>query len=270
MKIKLSIYSIVLLLLATIFYACSTVPLTGRSQASLVNETEMQQAASLQYKDFLNDPKIKVINNTAQSRKVKEIGNKIAAAVTKYMNANNYQANIAGYQWEFNLVDSKDVNAWCMPGGKVAVYTGIMPITLNDAGLATVMGHEIAHAIAHHSSERYSQAMISQGVGALLGAAVAKSQTGTMVFQQLYGIGSQAGYLLPNSRKQESEADRLGLTFMAMAGYNPTNAVSFWERMAAQKNGQAPPEFLSTHPSDATRIRDIQKYIPEAQKFFVK
>jgi predicted Zn-dependent protease len=270
MKTKSLIYTIALLSTAVMFTACSTVPLTGRSQASLVSETEMQQAAGLQYKQFLSDPKIIVINNTTQSRKVKEIGNKIAAAVTKYMNNNNYQNNIAGYQWEFNLVDSKDVNAWCMPGGKVAVYTGILPVTLNDAGLATVMGHEIAHAIAHHSSERYSQAMISQGVGALLGAAVAKSETGTQVFQQLYGIGSQAGYLLPNSRKQESEADRLGLTFMAMAGYNPQAAVSFWERMAAQKKGQTPPEFLSTHPSDQTRIRDIEKYIPEAQKYFVK
>lgn len=186
------------------------------------------------------------------------------------MNANGYQATIANYQWEFNLVDSKDVNAWCMPGGKVAVYTGILPVTLTDAGLATVMGHEIAHAIAHHSSERYSQAMIAQGVGSLLGAAVVKSQAGAQVFQQLYGIGSQAGYLLPNSRKQESEADRLGLTFMAMAGYNPQNAVSFWERMAAQKNGQSQPEFLSTHPSDSRRIADIQKYIPEASKYYIK
>ncbi|TAH05042.1 MAG: M48 family peptidase [Sphingobacteriales bacterium] len=263
--------ALLLLSVATLLNACSTVPLTGRSQASLVSETEMQQAASLQYREFLNDPKIKVINNTPQSKKVKEIGAKIAAAVTKYMNNNGYAANIANYQWEFNLVDSKDVNAWCMPGGKVAVYTGILPVTLTDAGLATVMGHEIAHAIAHHSSERYSQGMIAQGVGALLGAAVTKSETGTQVFQQLYGIGSQAGYLLPNSRKQESEADRLGLTFMAMAGYNPQNAVSFWERMAAQKKGgQAPPEFLSTHPSDDTRISDIQKYIPEANKYYGK
>ncbi len=271
MNIKTTIKITLFLVVATTINACKTVPLTGRSQASLVSETEMQQAASLQYREFLTDPKIKVINNTPQSRKVKEIGAKIAAAVTKYMNANGYAANIANYQWEFNLVDSKDVNAWCMPGGKVAVYTGILPVTLNDAGLATVMGHEVAHAIAHHSSERYSQGMIAQGVGALLGAAVAKSETGTQVFQQLYGIGSQAGYLLPNSRKQESEADRLGLTFMAMAGYNPTNAVSFWERMAAQKkSGQAPPEFLSTHPSDDTRIRDIQKYLPEANKYYGK
>lgn len=270
MKIKILIFSVSLLSVVTFINSCSTVPLTGRKQASLVSETEMRTAASLQYRDFLNDPKIKVINNTAQSRKVKEIGNKIAVAVTKYMNSNNYQDNIAGYQWEFNLVESKDVNAWCMPGGKVAIYTGILPVTLNDAGLATVMGHEIAHAIAQHSSERYSQAMISQGIGALLGAAVAKSETGTQVFQQLYGIGSQAGYLLPNSRKQELEADRLGLTFMAMAGYNPQAAVSFWQRMTAQKNGQAPPEFLSTHPSDVTRIRDIQKFIPEANKYYVK
>src|SRR6476469_3151205 len=214
--------------------ACATVPLTGRRQASLVSEEAMHQEAAQQYQAFLSDPKTKVITNTADSRKVKEIGNKIAAAVTKYMNDNGYAANIAGYQWEFNLIDSKEVNAWCMPGGKVAVYTGILPVTQTDAGLATVMGHEIAHAVAKHSNERYSQAMIAQGLGSIIGATV-RSQT----FDQLFGIGAQAGVLLPNSRKQESEADRLGLTFMAMAGYNPQSAIDFWQRMAAKSNGQA-------------------------------
>jgi predicted Zn-dependent protease len=269
MKIKNLINTVIIASLLVTINACSTVPLTGRSQASLVSESEMQQAASLQYQQFLNDPKINVVNNTTQSRKVKEIGNKIAAAVTKYMNNNNYQSSVAGYQWEFNLVESPQVNAWCMPGGKVAIYTGILPVTLNDAGLATVMGHEIAHAIARHSSERYSRAMIAQGVGSILGAAVTKTQAGGQAFQQLFGIGAQTGVLLPNSRKQELEADRLGLTFMAMAGYNPQNAVGFWERMASQSKG-SPPEFLSTHPSDGTRIRDIQKYTPEAMKYYTK
>lgn len=254
--------------ITALFTACATVPLTGRRQASLVSEAEMQQMATQSYREFLNAPTTRVVNNTAQSRKVKEIGSKIQSAVVKYMNANGYADQIAGFNWEYNLFESKDVNAWCMPGGKVAVFTGILPVTANDAGLATVMGHEIAHAIARHSSERYSNAMIAQGLGSIVGGAVTKSEAGAGVFQQIFGVGAQAGVLLPNSRKQESEADRLGLTFMAMAGYNPASAIDFWQRMAAQKNGGAPPEFLSTHPSDATRIADIKRYLPEAQKFY--
>lgn len=255
--------------LTLILAACSTVPLTGRRQANLVSDTEMQQMAATSYRQLLSDPKTRVVSNTAQSRKVKEIGLRIQNAVTKYMNTNGYASQIQGFQWEFNLIDNKDVNAWCMPGGKVAVYTGILPVTQTDAGLATVMGHEIAHAIAKHSNERYSQQMIAQGLGSIVGSAVTKTQAGMGVFNQVFGIGAQAGVLLPNSRKQESEADRLGLTFMAMAGYNPASATDFWRRMAAQSNGQSPPEFLSTHPSDATRIADIQRYLPEAQKYYV-
>jgi predicted Zn-dependent protease len=249
--------------------ACSTVPLTGRRQANLVSDSEMQQMAATSYKELLSDPKTKVVNN-AQSRQVKAVGAKIQAAVTRFMNQNGYADQIAGFSWEFNLIESPEVNAWCMPGGKVAVYTGILPITQNEAGLATVMGHEIAHAIAKHSNERYSQQMIAQGLGSIVGGAVTKTDAGLNVFNQVFGIGAQAGVLLPNSRKQESEADRLGLTFMAMAGYDPQSAVAFWQRMAAQGNGQAPPEFLSTHPSDATRINDIKKYLPEAEKYYKK
>jgi predicted Zn-dependent protease len=258
------------LCLGMLLAACSTVPLTGRRQANLVSDTQMQQMAAQSYNQFLSAPSTRVVNNTAQSRKVKEVGSKIAAAVTTFMNNNGYADQISGYQWEFNLIESKEVNAWCMPGGKVAVYTGILPVTLTDAGLATVMGHEIAHAVAKHSNERYSNQMIAQGLGSILGGALTNSQAGMNVFNQIYGIGAQTGVLLPNSRKQESEADRLGLTFMAMAGYNPADAVSFWQRMAAQSNGQAPPEFLSTHPGDATRIADIKKYLPEALKYYKK
>jgi len=255
--------------LSTLMMACSTVPLTGRRQANLVSDTEMQQMAATSYKELLASPETKVVNN-AQSRQVKAVGAKIQVAVTRFMNENGYANQIAGFAWEFNLIESPDVNAWCMPGGKVAIYTGILPVTQNEAGLATVMGHEIAHAIAKHSNERYSQEMIAQGLGAIVGTAVTKTEAGMNVFNQVYGIGAQTGVLLPNSRKQESEADRLGLTFMAMAGYDPQNAVYFWQRMAAQKNGQSTPEFLSTHPSDGTRINDIQKYLPEAQKYYKK
>jgi predicted Zn-dependent protease len=256
--------------LITVLTACSIVPLTGRRQANLVSDAEMQQMAAMSYREFLTDAKTQVVNNSAQSRKVKEVGNNIKDAVTRFMSQQGLSASIEGFNWEFNLIQSNEVNAWCMPGCKVAVYTGILPVTLNDAGLATVMGHEIAHAIAKHSNERYSKAILAQGFGAILGGAITKSEAGMGVFNQVYGIGAQAGVLLPNSRKQESEADRLGLTFMAMAGYNPDEAANFWTRMAAKSGGQAPPEFLSTHPSDATRINDIKRYLPEAKAYYKK
>ncbi|WP_316842405.1 M48 family metallopeptidase [Pedobacter gandavensis] len=249
--------------------SCSTVPLTGRSRLSIVSESEMQNVAAQSYTSLLRDPKTKVLNN-ADAARVKRVGQKIQAAVTKYMNANGYASQIQGFNWEFNLIDSKEVNAWCMPGGKVAVYSGILPIAKDDAGLATVMGHEIAHAIAQHSSERASQATLAQAGGSLLGAATSgKSQMAQSIINQAYGLGAQGFVLLPNSRKQELEADQLGLIFMSMAGYDPTSAISFWQRMAAASAGaQKPSEFLSTHPSDATRIAQIQRLLPEAKKYF--
>lgn len=250
-------------------YGCSTVPLSGRNRISFVDENEMQTAAAQSYTTLLKDPQTKILNN-ADAQRVKRIGQKIATAVTQYMNANGYGSQIEGFKWEFNLIDSKEVNAWCMPGGKVAVYSGILPVTKDDAGLATVMGHEIAHAVAHHSSERASKAAVAQGVGGLLGAATGNKTAATQsVINQVYGIGAQGLYLLPNSRTQELEADHLGLIFMSMAGYNPSNAVGFWQRMAsASASSQKPPEFLSTHPADATRIAQIQKDLPEAQKYY--
>jgi predicted Zn-dependent protease len=248
-----------------LFTACSTVPLTGRKQLSLVDESAIQQQAAQAYVEFLKDPKTKVVKTSSDAQRVKNIGNKIAGAITRYMSQNGY-GDQYNYNWEFNLVESKDINAWCMPGGKVAVYTGILPVTKTDAGLATVMGHEIAHAIAAHSSERASQMAAAQLGGGVLGAATGGSEA----IAQLYGIGGQLA-LLKYSRNQESEADRLGLIFMAMAGYNPSSAIDFWERMASAKQaGGAPPEFLSTHPSDETRIRKIQKDLPEAMKYYNK
>lgn len=265
-KMRLSGLAIAVLLFAN---ACSTVPLTGRSRLSFVSETEMQSAAAQSYNALLKDSKTNVLNN-ADATRVKRIGQQIASAVTKYMNANGYAEQIKGFNWEFNLIQSNEVNAWCMPGGKVAVYTGILPVTKDDAGLATVMGHEIAHAIAQHSSERASKAAVAELGGSLLGAAVgnqsAAVQTG---INQAYGLGAQAGVLLPNSRKQELEADHLGLIFMSMAGYNPSTAVSFWQRMASASSGASkPPEWMSTHPADNTRINEIKKLLPEAQKYF--
>jgi len=265
-KIRLTGLALAVLLFAN---SCSTVPLTGRSRLSFVSESEMQTAAAQSYNTLLKDPATTVLNN-ADATRVKRIGQQIATAVTKYMNANGYSEQIKGFNWEFNLIKSEEVNAWCMPGGKVAVYSGILPVTKDDAGLATVMGHEIAHAIAQHSSERASKAAVAEGVGSLIGAAAgnqsAAIQTG---INQAYGIGAQGFVLLPNSRKQELEADHLGLIFMSMAGYNPSTAVSFWQRMAtASASSSKPPEWMSTHPADATRIAQIQKDLPEAQKYF--
>jgi predicted Zn-dependent protease len=257
-----------IIILSGILVSCSTVPLTGRSQLSLVNDEALQQQASVAYRDFLNDPKTKVVRSGAEVQRVKNVGARIASAINRYMQNNGY-GDKYNYQYEFNLIESKDINAWCMPGGKVAVYTGLLPVTRNDAGLATVMGHEIAHAIAQHAAERFSQVTAAQIGGGVVGAAAGGRSEGTQqIIGQLYGVGGQLA-LLKYSRKQETEADRLGLVFMAMAGYNPDSAVAFWERMAtAKQGGGAPPEFLSTHPSDATRIANIKKQLPEARQYY--
>ena len=252
--------------IAVTFYACSTVPLTGRSQLSLVSDDQINPAAAQAYRELLSDPKTTVVSNSSDAQRVKTIGNKLAVAIEQYLKANGY-ADQYNFAWEFNLIQSKEVNAWCMPGGKVAVYTGILPITQNDAGLATVMGHEIGHAIAHHSAEAMSQQLAVQAGGQAVGVATGNKSAATQaIISTLYGVGGQLA-TLKYSRDKENEADRLGLTFMAMAGYDPHLAVAFWQRMAAQSQG-APPEFLSTHPSDATRIANIQKLIPEAMKYY--
>lgn len=251
--------------------SCSTVPLTGRSRLSIVDDTQLQQQAAIGYAQLLSDPTTKVVSaNAAEAQRVKRIGAKISTAVTKYMNDNGFGDQIKNYKWEFNLIESPEINAWCMPGGKVAVYTGILKVTKDDAGLATVMGHEIAHAIAQHSAERASRMMMAQGAGQIAGAVVgSKTEAGQAIFNQIYGIGAQGLVILPNSRNQELEADKMGLSFMAMAGYNPTSAIGFWQRMAAASQGAAkPPAFLSTHPTDEARIAQIQKDLPEAMKYY--
>ena len=203
---------------------------------------------------------------------VKKVGTRIASAVTDYMKQNGLQDRLKNYQWEFNLVKDTIVNAWCMPGGKVVVYTGLLPITQNEKALAVVLGHEISHAVANHGNERMSAQLLEQlGFSALDAAMQNKPEQTRSIFEGVIGMSTELGFMLPFSRKQESEADRMGLIFMAMAGYDPTEAVNFWKRMAQQSNGQQPPQFLSTHPSDATRIADIQnKYLPEALKYYKK
>jgi predicted Zn-dependent protease len=260
------------LCLLGILAACATVPLTGRRQLSLVDESSIQKEAVLAYQQFLGDPSTKVIKAGNNAQTVQRVGKRIASAVTQFLQENGYgdQYNFA---WEFSLIDENQINAWCMPGGKVAIYTGILPVTQTDAGLATVMGHEIAHAIAKHASERMSQTMAAQGLGVAVDVATAeKSNTTRQVINTAYGLGGQLA-LMSYSRNQESEADRMGLVFMAMAGYDPNEAIGFWERMASAKSqsgGGAPPEFLSTHPSDARRIMNIKKLLPEAMTYYKK
>lgn len=248
--------------------SCSTVPLTGRSRLSLVDDSQLQQQAAIGYAQLLSDPQTKVVSaGNANAAMVKRVGQKIAAAVTQYMNQNGYGDQIANYKWEYNLIDSKEINAWCMPGGKIAVYTGILPVTKDEAGLATVMGHEVAHAIAQHSAERASQMTVAQGLGTAVGVASSNSKYANYI-NTAYGIGGQLT-ILSYGRKQELEADKMGLSFMAMAGYNPTNAIGFWQRMAQASSGsQKPPAFLSTHPTDESRIAQIQRDLPAAMKFY--
>ena len=249
--------------------SCSTVAITGRNQLNLIPNSEMLSMSFQQYDEFIRTNKLSAdVNN---SNMVTRIGYNIQNVVQKYFAENKMSNRLNGYNWEFNLVESPDVNAWCMPGGKVVVYTGILPFTQDESGLAVVMGHEIAHAIAEHGNERMSQILLTQLGGIALSEALSSEPQQTQdLWLGVYGLGAQVGVLLPYSRTHESEADKLGLIFMSMAGYDPNVAVSFWERMSSQKQGQAPPEFLSTHPSDKTRIEDIRKNIPEAMKYFNK
>jgi len=257
-----------LILVASIMVGCATVPITGRKQLNLVSDTEMMAMSFSQYEQFLNENKLST--NKQQTEMVKRCGKNIAAAVEQYMNDNGYAAHIKGFQWEFNLVDDDTPNAWCMPGGKVVFYTGILPFTKTEEGLAVVMGHEIAHAVAKHGNERMSHQMGVQMGGAALSVAIdEKPEETKAIYMAAFGVGSQVGFMLPYSRTHESEADKMGLIFMAMAGYNPEAAVPFWERMAAS-GGQKPPEFLSTHPAEATRISNLKAYMPEALKYYNK
>jgi predicted Zn-dependent protease len=248
---------------------CSEVGITGREQLNIVPDSMMNSMSFQSYGEFLS--KHKLSTNAEQTAMVKRVGTRIQKAVEQYCEKNGVSNQLAGYKWEFNLVQDPNVNAWCMPGGKVVVYTGIMPIAKNEAGLAVVMGHEIAHAFARHGAERMSQALLVEMGGAALSAALKDKPEQTKdLFMQSYGAGTQLGVLLPYSRVQESEADHLGLIFMAMAGYDPHEAVAFWQRMATANKGPKPPAFLSTHPADQTRIQNIKDLIPEAMKYYEK
>jgi predicted Zn-dependent protease len=247
--------------------ACSRVPITGRQQLNLIPSDTIHAMSFDQYSQFLREHPLS--QDRDDQTRVRRVGRRIQRAVETFFAEQNMSDQLRGYDWDFNLVEDEAVNAWCMPGGKVVVYSGILPITQDEAGLAVVMGHEIAHAIAEHGSERMSHGLLTQlGGMALEKALESKPDETRMLFLTAYGIGSQLGVMLPYSRLHESEADHLGLIFMAMAGYDPRDAPAFWERMAAGKQGAAPPEFLSTHPSDETRIRKIRELIPEAMNYY--
>ncbi|MGA9116979.1 MAG: M48 family metallopeptidase [Bacteroidota bacterium] len=246
--------------------SCSTVPITGRKQLSLIPASTMLSMSYREYGQFLQQNPLST--NQEQNTLIRTVGGRIQRAVEQYFEQKGMRDQLKDYRWEFNLVESNQVNAWCMPGGKVVFYTGILPVTQNEAGVAVVMGHEVAHAIAEHGNERMSQGLLAQLGGMALSTALEKEPQKTReLWLTVYGAGAQVGALLPFSRLQESEADNLGLIFMTMAGYDPNESVAFWGRMAAQKGGQAPPEFLSTHPSDQTRIENLRKFIPEALKY---
>jgi predicted Zn-dependent protease len=248
--------------------SCHTNAIIRRKQLSLVSESEMQSMALSQYKGFLSTSKV-VPPGNKDAEMVKRVGNNIATAITKYYADHGQGEELKNYSWEFNLVESKEVNAWCMPGGKVVVYTGILPLTLNENALAIVLGHEITHAVAGHGRERMSEQLLAQGIEVAGDVALGNNPTAVNIFNQVYAPGSQVAVLLPFSRKQELEADHFGLIFAVMAGYDPQEAIPFWTRMAGL-SAEKPPVFLSDHPPDEVRIEKLKELMPEALKYYQK
>jgi predicted Zn-dependent protease len=253
------------LLFTALMYSCSSVPITGRKQLSLVSDRDVLTLSLQQYDAFIGQAKLSA---DAQNKStVVRVGQNIANAVATYYRAHGMDEQLKNFSWEFNLVNDPQVNAFCMPGGKIVVYAGILPVTKTETGLAVVLGHEVAHALAKHANERMSQQMaVSTGGAALSVALNGKTNEVQQLGNLIFGLGAQYGVMLPFSRKHELEADRMGLILMAIAGYDPREAPAFWQRMAA--NGSSVPELLSTHPSDEKRVKEIQAYLPEALKYY--
>jgi predicted Zn-dependent protease len=255
---------IVLITASSLFVSCAKNPFTGKNTLNFVSNSELFPTSFQQYGTFLKDNK--VISGTKDAKRVETVGMKIKAAAEKYLNANGYKDYLKDYAWEYKLVESKEVNAWCLPGGKIVFYSAILPICKDDAGMATVMGHEVAHALANHGAQRMSAGILQQAGAGVVGIALdSKTEQDKQIWMTAYGAVTQYGGMLPFSRSHESEGDKIGLILMAIAGYDPSTAISFWERMSANSGGGAPPEFLSTHPSDATRIAKLKSLIPEAK-----
>jgi predicted Zn-dependent protease len=250
--------------------ACKVNPFTGQKTLNFYPNSQIFPMAFAQYDQFLNENN--VITGTAEANTLRRVGQRISAAAERWLVANGHPGYLKDYKWEYNLVKDETVNAWCMPGGKIVFYTGILPICQDETGIAVVMGHEVAHALADHGAQRMSAGMLQQ-LGAVAGNIAIQDPEKRNMFNQAYGIGSQVGVMLPFSRSHETEADRIGLQIMAIAGYNPDEAAELWKRMKANSGGQAPPEFMSTHPSNDTRISNLTAWAPlakeEAAKFGV-
>jgi predicted Zn-dependent protease len=250
--------------------SCATNPFTGKKTLAFVSNKQLFPTAFAQYDQFLNENK--VVRGTSQAEMIQRVGERIATAAERWLDANGKQGYLKDYQWEYNLVDDPAVNAWCMPGGKIVFYTGILPVAQNETAIAAIMGHEVAHALANHGQQRMSAGMLQQ-LGAVAGNVALKDDKTRQTFNQYYGVGSTVLGILPFSRKHENEADKIGIYLMAIAGYNPDEAAELWKRMGAKSNGQAPPEFLSTHPHSSTRVENLQaeadRAKSEAKKFGV-
>ena len=258
-----------ILFIVSVITGCTRNAITGRSQFKLLPELELQSMATSQYQEFLSSNKVVATSTNRDAEMVTRVGERIRHAVESYYASKGLSKQLEGYHWEYHLVENNEANAWCMPGGKIVVYTGLLPYTQNEAALAVVMGHEISHALFQHGNERMSQTLGVQAVNLGLEVAMANKPAETRnVFLGAYGAGAQVGVLLPFSRKHELEADHWGLIWAAMAGYNPREAIPLWERMEKAANGQKPPEFLSTHPSEGKRIDELNKYMPEALKYY--
>lgn len=258
-----------LLMVAVVAVACSSNPITGRSQFKLLPEAQLQQMAVAEYQSFLSSNRVVASSNNRDAEMVNRVGQRIINAVNAFYKQNNISQDLQGYQWETKLVQNDQANAWCMPGGKIVVYTGLLPITQNEAALANVMGHEVSHALFGHTNERMSQTIAAQYGGNILDAFMANRSSSGMrqIFGTAVGLGSQVG-ILAFGRKQELESDRYGMIWAAMAGYNPQEAIGLWQRMNAKASGGRPPEFLSTHPGPERRIEQLQKHMPEAMKYY--
>lgn len=261
MKINKTILFLAIMLL---IFSCATNPFTGKSTMAFVSNDQLFPAAFAQYNQVLSENK--VVSGTKDAEMITRVGQRIAIAAERWLNANGYQGYLDDYKWEYKLIESEQVNAWCMPGGKIAFYTGILPIAQNETGVAAIMGHEVAHALANHGQQRMSAAYIQQGLAVAGNVALADDQQALDIFNQSYGVASNVAGMLPFSRSHETEADKIGLYLMAVAGYNPDEASELWKRMKANSGGQAPPEFLSTHPSNDSRIQNLQALSPKAKE----
>ena len=246
-----------------VIFSCATNPFTGKKTLAFVGNDQLFPSAFAQYNQVLTENK--VITGTADANMITRVGQRIAVAAERYLNANGFQGYLDDYKWEYTLIESEQINAWCMPGGKIAFYTGILPIAANETGVAAIMGHEVAHALANHGQQRMSAAYLQQGLALAGNIALAKDEQALGIFNQSYGIVSNVAGMLPFSRGHETEADKIGIYLMAIAGYNPEEASVLWERMKANSGGQAPPEFLSTHPSNDSRISNLRALAPNAK-----